>query len=85
MLSIRSKSAICLALRPVEAKDDMDSSTKSVIRNMNPYSEKQYRFQGCHIFSNLDMRMSKGDETSPVGNDRASCARFARISKFRDI
>ncbi len=38
------------------------------------------------------MRISKGDDTSPVGNDRVSrgrCSifygRFARISKFRDM
>jgi hypothetical protein len=42
------------------------------------------------------MRISKGDDTSPVGNDRISwrrcrgrcgisCGRFARIFKFRDM
>jgi hypothetical protein len=45
------------------------------------------------------MRISKGDDTSPVGHDRISrsrcrvsrgrcgisCGRFARISKFRDV
>ncbi len=31
------------------------------------------------------MRISKGDDTSPVGNDRISYGRFARISKFRDM
>jgi hypothetical protein len=29
------------------------------------------------------MRISEGDDTSPVGNDRIPCGRFARISKFR--
>ncbi len=59
-----------------------------------------YKFsQQCHISRNLEMRrlllemwmwvrgmcISKGDDTPPVGNDRISCGRFARISKFRDM
>jgi hypothetical protein len=50
----------------------------------------------CHISRNLEMRcllwmwvrgmrISKGDDTSPVRNDRVSRGRFARISEFRDM
>jgi hypothetical protein len=52
-----------------------------------------YRTQQCHISRTLEMRphlsremrISKGDETSSVGNDRISYGRFPRISKFRDM
>jgi hypothetical protein len=70
-------------------------------------TKKVHFQQHCHISRNLEMRthlsremrISKGDDTSPVANDRISwrrcrvsrgrcgfsCGRFARISTFRDM